>query len=129
MWLLALGAGIVNACVLEPELRHPAITASHAQHDAESRSHHHDSHQSGGHDHPSPHAGNAPCAKFCDEPSTGAQTPKHQIDPFDAVWLAAPPANSPTLDVTTPLASSFAAHQELWRPAIPIPIAFLRLTL
>ena len=129
MWLLALGAGIVNACALEPELRHPAITAAHDQHHSGSGNHDHDSHRSGGHDHPSPHADNAPCAKFCDEPSTGAQTLEPQIDPFHAIGLAAPPVNSLTLHATTPLASSFAAHRELWRPAIPIPIAFLRLAL
>ena len=128
MWLFALGASIANACALEPELRHAATAASHDQHHAGPGSHHHDSH-AGGHDHPSPHADKAPCAKFCDEPSAGAQTLKQQVDPSHEVWLACPPVNSLILDATPTLASSIAAHHELWRPAVPIPIAFLRLTL
>ncbi len=129
MWSFALGASIVNACVLEPESHHAATSASHEQRHSGLGSRHHDSHAHDGHDHPAPHANNAPCAKFCDEPSAGAQTLKEQIDSSHAVWLAPPPVNSPALDATPPLASSFAAHPELWRPAIPIPIAFLRLTL
>ena len=128
-WLFALGAGIVNACVLEPELRHPVTNASHDQHHSGSGSHHHDTHHSGGHDRPSPHANNAPCAKFCDEPSTGAQTLQPQIDPFHAIGLAAPPVNSLTLDATPPVGRAFAADHEQWRPAIPIRLAFLRLAL
>jgi len=128
MWVFALGASIVNACTLEPELRHAVTAASHDPHHSEPGSHHHDS-QAGGHGHPSPHANNTPCAKFCDEPSAAAQMLKQQVDPSHAVWLASPPVNSLALDATPTRASSVAAHHELWRAGVPIPIAFLRLTL
>jgi hypothetical protein len=129
VWLFALAAGIVNACVLEPELRHGIASAVHDGHDAAAANKLQDAHAPGGHDHRLPHGNEAPCAKFCDEPSAGAQTFKQQIDPFNAVWLAPAPVSSLSIDATTPVVGAFAADHELWRPAVPIPIAFLRLTL
>ena len=123
-WVFALAASIVNACALEPELRH---ASSYDPHDSGSVSHHHASRTPGGHDPPSPHTDNAPCAKFCDEPSAFAPTLKQQIDSSHAVWCAPPPVDSLALGATPPLASSFAAPHDLRRPTIPI--SFLRLTL
>jgi len=59
----------------------------------------------------------------------GAQMLKQQFDPFDGAWLAPAPAGLPAVSTTVHVADAFRAAHELWRPAIPIPIAFLRLTL
>jgi hypothetical protein len=133
MWLFALGAGIVNACVIEPELRHAAAFAAHGQDDQHHAASHlrHD-HAAGsiGHKHRSPHSSKAPCAKFCDEPSASTQPLKQQADEFNAVSLATGPISSFTLsDMSLPPGGVSGAEPERSRGAIPIPIAFLRLAL
>jgi len=115
VWLFALTMGIVNACVLEPETHHGAAAVTH--------------HASAHTHHGSAHADKAICIKFCDEPSMGAQILKQQFDPFDGTWLVPAPAGLPVISTTVHVADAFHAAHELWRPAIPIPIAFLRLTL
>jgi hypothetical protein len=118
-WLFALTMGIVNACVLEPETRHDAAAVTQHHHDASAHTHH-----------GSAHADKAICIKFCDEPSMGAQVLKQQqFDPFDGAWLVAAPAALPTISTMCNGAGAFYAAHGWWRPAIPIPIAFLRLTL
>jgi hypothetical protein len=129
-WLFALAAGIVNACVVEPQLRHGSVSApNNSQHSTVAANPLHDAHAPGGSDHPSPHTGKAPCVKFCDEPSTVAKTLQLQIDPFSAAWLAPLSADPLPVEAKPLPAGGFRASHALWRPAIPIPIAFLRLSL
>jgi len=117
-WLFALTMGIVNACALEPETHHGAAAVTQHHHDASANTHHGFA-----------HADKAICFKFCDEPSMGAQMFKQQFDPFDGAWLVAAPAALPAISTMGNVADAFHAAHGLWRPAIPIPIAFLRLTL
>ena len=129
VWLFALGVGIVNACVLEPELREGIASAALSGHDHATTHESHDGHGFGVHGHPAPHGDKSPCVKFCDEPSVGAQTVKQQVDPFNAVWLGPVPSDSIAIEHAPALAGSLAIDPIRWRPAIPISIAFLRLTL
>jgi hypothetical protein len=124
-----LGAGIVNACVLEPEPSQGSVSLVHVGHDQAKAHDSHDGHDHGGHKHQSPHDAKSPCVKFCDEASVGAQPVKQQVDPFSAVWLGPIPSGSMDVKYTPTLVGPIAIDSIRWRPAIPIAIAFLRLTL
>jgi hypothetical protein len=128
-WLFAVGSGVVNACVVQVELGGIARMAAQDDQAAAERAHQVQAHAAGGHDHES-HGGNPPCKRFCDEPSAVSQSAKHDLDSANGFWLA--PAPAPTyLLVPAPSRADGAFHRrsERWRAAIPIPIAFLRLTL
>lgn len=127
-WLFALAAGIVNACALGPELRQSTESAGHDPHAASSAIAPHSA-RAGAHGEHSPDSDKTPCAKFCDEPAASAQGFKPQTDPFTAAWLATGPQNPPTVATTPRVGHTLAAELAWWRPAIPISIAFLRLTL
>ena len=124
MWLFALATGVVNACVLEPELRQASIASGeHDEHPgAQQRPH---AHAAGllGHDHSSPHGNKAPCAKFCDEPSASTQPIKQQTDTFNEVWLAIGPTPLFVAPSASEPGSTFRPEPGLWRATIPIPIA------
>ena len=129
-WVFALATGIVNACVIQPSLR-AADTASRV-HEADASTRSIDAHWT--HDHGEGQPGpsqehKAPCDKFCDEPSTVAQTPKQTFDPIDLGWLVLPPSSDAPTDATRIASGIATGHPERWRPAAPIPILFLRLTL
>ena len=127
VWSFMLTAGIVNACVLASEPGHGIATAAHDGHTAAAT---HDAHAAGGHDHPSsPQGGKTACAKACNEASTGAQTLKQKIDPFTVIWLAPAPADSLFIVATASAVGTSVAGRDPGPPAIPIRIAFLRLTL
>jgi hypothetical protein len=126
-WLFALAAGIVNACVLEPGLREGGAAAGHDRH-AAAATPRHDGH-AGDHGNRSHDSSKAPCVKFCDEQAAGAQALKQPTDLFTATWLAPGPTNPPSIGTTPRVPGGFAHDHELWRSAIPIPIAFLRLAL
>ena len=129
-WLLLLAVGIVNACVLVPGVRHGrAAAAQHEQVGAAAHAVMSQGHAAGMHDHGSPHRDMTACAKACNQASTGAQTVKPQIDPFTAIWLAPAPADSPVIEAAPRVASGSVAGHPPWRPAIPIRIAFLHLSL
>ena len=128
-WLFMLTAGIVNACVLTPELGHGSATAAHDEHFAAAAHVSHQTHAAGTHEHRSPHGNNAACAKACNEPSTGAQTLKQKIDPFTAIWLAPSPADTQVTVATAAVAGTPVIGPDPGSTAVPIRIAFLRLTL
>ena len=129
-WLFMLTAGIANACVLASEPGHGIAAAGHDGHTAAAAPATHDAHAAGGHDHPSsPQGGKTACAKACNEASTGAQTLKQKIDPFTAIWLAPAPADSLFIVATASAVGTSVAGHDPGPPAIPIRIAFLRLTL
>lgn len=129
VWLFALGVGIVNACVLGPELVRSVTSAALDAHGAGAAHESHGGHASGTHGHPSPHDGTAPCAKFCDQLSVGAQADRQQLDPFNAAWLGPIPSGSIAIGAAALVLSAQSIDPIRWRPAIPIAIAFLRLTL
>ena len=128
-WLFTLTAGIVNACVLAPEPGRENLTAAHDEHLAAAAQVSHETHAAGTHEHRSPHGDKAACEKACNEPSTGAQTLKQKIDPFTAIWLAPAPADSLFIVATASAVGTSVAGHDPGPPAIPIRIAFLRLTL
>lgn len=109
MWLLALTTGLVNACVIEPEQHHAALSTSYQ--------------------HPSTHADHPVCAKFCADGSVSARVLKQQSDKQTPVWLA--PPQTVHLAVRAALEPVRAQNAERApEPArVPISIAFLRLTL
>jgi hypothetical protein len=125
-WLLALAAGFVNACVLEPAARHGIASTGQDQHATATL---HDG-QEEPHGHPSHDPGKAPCAKFCDEPTVSAQLFKQQTDPLTGTWLATAPIHAPFVETMPPQAVvALDTRRDSRPPTIPILIAFLRLTL
>lgn len=115
-WLLALGVGIADACVVQAA----AAQLAAGEHGVDCPAH----------AEPAPHAGKALCLKVCGEEAAKAANPQPQpLDPGAIAWLAAPPA---------PLWADAAADEPARAPRaeaappplrVPIPIALLRLTL
>lgn len=119
-WLLALGVGIADACVVQAaaaQLAGPHEGANCPGHAAAAQSEQ------------APHADTVLCLKVCGEDASKAASAKQQLDPGTIAWLAPPPVplwpdaaaadaqREPRADAAPPLAR------------VPIPIAFLRLTL
>lgn len=127
MWLFALSAGFVNACVLEARL--PVVGSASVQVPGHAHAAPLPDADPCAHGDSSPEPGKAPCVKFCDEPAAGAQVLKTQFDPSSAAWAALASFSTPTIDAAPPAISAQGADHEAWRPAVPIPIAFLRLVL
>ena len=130
VWFFALASGVANACIVEPELRNAALSGSH-DHSGNSQAHQH-SHSGGsiGQEDPSQHSDNAPCVKFCEQESIGTPPVKQQVDPASAVPLAPPPSAALTVQMVLERAGAFRVEPAfLLYGRIPIPIAFLRLTL
>ncbi|WP_372528008.1 hypothetical protein [Piscinibacter sp.] len=128
VWLFALVTGVVNACTVAPEFRHNTSSQAHQQHDPMA-AHANERSSPLGHDEGALHAGNASCAKFCEQPSTTAQVLKQQTDVFAVLGLPAVPGHGLRFDATADVASAVAVEGTLRPAAIPIPIAFLRLAL
>ncbi|MBL8287832.1 MAG: hypothetical protein JNL85_07605 [Rubrivivax sp.] len=120
-WLFALATGLVHACVVAPGL--PAVTMEQPE--------------------PMDHAGGCPgcpddeasaltpgaCGKFCADESSGVPKAKLALDVSPALGIALVPtaglwAAEPAL---RPMRRPGAAPPSLAR--IPVPIAYLRLTL
>jgi hypothetical protein len=125
-WLFGLATGVVNACVARSDASPAAHSVAHAvavqapAFDAVAQEPMDDEQ---GCDHNRP-----PCERLCDGPSAVTQAEKHQSNPLSGFWLA-PPVPSfhfPRLAVLNGLA---AGAEPGWPASIPIPIAFLRLTL
>lgn len=127
VWVFALSAGIVNACVVEPELRHASAAAAH---EPAAPAHQH-GHAVGAteHQHQAPNADQPPCAKFCADESVSAPIFKQQSDVPSTVWLAPPPTVSLAARAALEQTGVSDIQPALDRARIPIPIAFLRLTL
>jgi hypothetical protein len=132
VWLFGLGSGIVNACVVADQLRqveHATVPAHHdhgamALHSAAA-----EDAQPGAHDESGNDLARPPCERLCDAPPAAPQADKQSANPLGAGWLAAAPL--PSFDFR-PLARPSAATPDAglrWVATIPIPIAFLRLTL
>lgn len=111
LWLLALVSGIVNACVIVPQ----AMQAQPAAHEACGAC-------------PEQHQpAHGACAKFCADESSSLPSAQQAFDPGPALAIAP----LPTMALAEP------ALPALERPGgappprarIPIPIAFLRLTI
>lgn len=130
VWLFALGAGIVNACVVQVQLRDaahamphdhqdmgaaldegPVVAADHSSHEYQA-----DSSQ-------------PPCKRLCDGPSAAPQTEKQPSNPLSGFWLAPAPLPSFSFQPSIPPSRLVPSTHVRWRKAIPISIAFLRLAL
>jgi hypothetical protein len=129
VWLFALTAGVVNACVVEPELRRMADAA--ADESAAAPSAHLQVHAVAAVDdqHPTPHADKLPCEKFCTDESVSAPASKQQSEVSTTVWLAPPPTASPAVEAALARVGVDDARLATIPARVPIPIAFLRLTL
>ena len=129
VWLFALTTGIVNACVIEPESRPAALSTLHEH---RSGTHMHSlAHDmiAVAHEHPSPQADNPLCAKFCADDSVSAPILKQQSDTPRTVWLAAPPTGSLAVQAALEPVRGHDAERAPKHARVPIPIAFVRLTL
>jgi len=125
-WLFALAAGVVNACVLTPQ-----VSAGHA---IDAGAHFNAAqHQDHGHDGPIAHhghqqdAGKSGCLKFCDDESSALS--KNEASSVDlgatVVGVALPwPAVVPIAIIGTQLSVARPTAQ-----GPPLVIRFLRLTL
>ena len=121
LWLFAFGTGIVNACVVQMHFGQPEHAMLHA---GQGMDHHA---QAPGE--PTGH-GNLPCERFCDEASAVAQPVKQQSDSASYSWPAAAPAPSFEFQALSGAGHGTLASIPLrWAATVPIPIAFLRLTL
>jgi len=128
VWLFALATGIVNACVIAPMATHgpDPMAATSAIHPDHSGSHAGcpDCSDDDTEDH-----GQATCAKFCVEESSSVPAAKHAFDP----WLGLDVAVVPTMALAVVAQPPFAAQPRSSAPRplarVPVPIAFLRLTL
>lgn len=129
VWLFALASGIVNACVVEPELRHAALAAAQDHHAAAQANQHDPAMAAAAHEHQAPHAAKYPCAKLCDVESVSAPTVKPQADPLNAAWLAPLLVRSLVVHTALVPAGVFDSRHGQLPARIPISIAFLRLTL
>jgi hypothetical protein len=121
LWLFAFSTGIVNACVVQMHFGQPEHAMLHGDHGMH--------HQASGHEHQTDHS-NLPCERFCDEPSAVAQPVKQQSDSASHSWPAAPPAPSFEFQALSGAVTGTPASIPIrWAATVPIPIAFLRLTL
>jgi hypothetical protein len=106
VWLLALTVGIVNACELEPSSHRGALERAHGD-----------------------HAHAASCIEAFDVPAVSAPTAKQLPDSQDGAWLASTGPGVSSLGTVLDSARTSIPGHDPGRPAIPIAIAFLRLTL
>ncbi|HJV70107.1 hypothetical protein [Ideonella sp.] len=123
-WLLALGVGIADACVVHAaaaQLAAPQVGAHDGAHCP--------AHAGAAKAQPAPHADKLVCLKVCGEDAAKAASAKQQLDPGTIAWLAPPPA--PLWQDAAAADAQREPLAEAARPPsrVPIPIAFLRLTL
>ena len=127
VWLFALGTGVANACVYGYDFGHE-LAARHGQRDG-AMVHQTDLQDANCHEDPAGQLPNGPCAKFCDELSLIRQSAKPLSDPLGVVCPALLPTPSATLQTAAAPLVTVMDEPGLHRAAIPIAIAFLRLTL
>jgi hypothetical protein len=129
LWVFGLASGIVNACVLGSDTRHAvhaAAVAVHVHHagmvmdDMDS----HDGHE------PAADHGKPACERLCDAPVAARTADNELASALAGFWLAPAPLPTIALRALEPAdrAAPPAAALRL-RQAVPVPIAFLRLTL
>ena len=130
VWLFALGTGIVNACVVQVQVRE----ASHAvPHDHEEMQAALDEIQVAAalpdsHEHETDNT-QPPCKRLCDGPTAAPQTEKQPSNPLSGFWLAPAPLPAISFQPSIPSDAVAPSTHVRWRKAIPISIAFLRLAL
>jgi hypothetical protein len=131
VWLFALASSIVNACVADHGPQR--VVAASAQNDLHTQHPHHHAQTTPGdeveHVHWLPTAESGACAKFCVDNSTSTPVYKQQLDPLATVWLAPPPTASAHAHIALQQLGALHTEQLPFGARIPIPIAYLRLTL
>jgi hypothetical protein len=123
-WLFALTTGFVNACIVQAEVSDSAHSVAHPRHAGD---HGHAYEMSAG-----PHesqVAHPPCERFCDEPSALPQPAKLQADASSGLWFAYAPLSSFFFQALSEPDATLGSRDVRQRSTIPIPIAFLRLTL
>jgi len=125
VWLFGLASGIVNACVLHPGLSHETVSVAH-EHDGQG--HVDDAADQASDDHECDH-GRPPCERLCDAPSVVPQAEKQQSNPLSGFWLAAAPIPAFNFQCSAEPRRTVSSASLRWYTTIPIPIAFVRLTL
>lgn len=125
LWLFGVASGVANACLVASGLRHAAAVEAALDHASYGV---HAAPAPGGHDH-GVQDDQPPCERLCEEPMARTQGDKQQSIPLASFWLAGAPL---------PLFQQWPASETMspapraeppLRTAIPIPIAYLRLTL
>jgi hypothetical protein len=128
-WLLALGSGFVNACVMPSPFPDEVSSEAHGGHDVAVDADHSIAHEADGHADAS-HSGKPPCERCCDDRTALPQQPaKLQSDSPSGFWLAALPAPPFAKLAASQAVARLDTGQLRWGATIPIPIVFLRLAL
>lgn len=124
-WLLALGVGVADACVVQAAAAQ--ITGTH---EAAGPGANCPAHGGAEEARPAPHADKLLCLKVCGEDAAKAANHQPQpLDPGAVAWLAPVPA---PLWPEAAAVNSVGEPPEVAAPSparVPIPIAFLRLAL
>ena len=126
-WLFALASGVVNACIVGPDLRHADLVAQwqaevadeHLQHGHGAASHAVDDW---------PDTALAPCAKFCADESNSPPALNGVVDPEPTLWLASAPTFALAAQAALAALPESDAPVAPVHARIPIPIAYQRLT-
>ncbi len=133
VWLFALTSSVVHACNVTVELhgRAPAVANVDADAKSTSTASHSHCHEAAtlAQEQGAPADAGSPCAKFCDDESVGAPTAKPQAEPPAVLWLAPPPSAAVAFQTVRQPIGSYSAEPGRLYARVPIPIAFLRLTL
>ncbi|MBE0546767.1 MAG: hypothetical protein IH627_03720 [Rubrivivax sp.] len=129
VWVFALTAGIVNACVVGAESRHDVLSEAQGPSASAATGAHDGAVGAADGDHPPPCGPTDPCARFCADESTRLPTLKQPSAPWTGIWLAPPPSPLAVTAPQDPGQRTARPDALLRRERIPIPIAFLRLTL
>lgn len=131
VWLFALATGIVNACVVAPGV-HSMKTGRTGAMAVTSMPDLVDQHAGGCPDCPDEGTTTqplGPCGKFCADEASGAPTAKLAFDPWPALGIAM----VPTMGLSVAEPGHRPADRAEGPPAraadLPVPIAYLRLTL
>ena len=129
LWVFGLASGIANACVLGSDSHHASHAAAgavHVHHDGMAMDHM-DGHAA--HEHPADH-GKPPCEQLCDAPAA-ARTADHELaSALAGFWLAPAPLPAVVLRaLEPPVRGALPGAAPRVRDGVPLPIAFLRLTL
>jgi len=128
LWLLGLGSSVVHACVTASGLRHAAhMAAMAAAQDHGGATAAHQMEMGGGEQDAADCQ--TPCEQLCDEPAAPSQADKLQGGSLSGLWLAV--ASLPAVlpwPAADPATAPPRAEVLAWA-AVPIPIAYLRLTL
>lgn len=128
VWLFALSAGVVNACVVAPELRkQETVAAAPHQHGAATAHHHETSAGAAEPEHQTPAVGEAACTRFCDEPAASAPVFKQPVgDQVQVLWMPATASQASAGRTSVPGSHAFDARPWPPGPTVPVRIAFLR---